>query len=223
MQSVILDGRLEFVLGLQTNQLSHFTMIYDQYKQQLNRLYNEFKIRPRVAWNQAKDLVVSEGEARMLAELGFDTLFLNSWTQDRAKNTNSSQASQVTQFIWRPQSSHFVEQKQLFTEIIEFDKRKQSRCFSFGFEGKEDENEFKTLIETIEHINLRSWKQKSNHLLLPFDCNFGINSIKETYSKMDAFIAFFNKYNYDNIVLEYSTTRNYVQAVHDEIPSWPVL
>jgi hypothetical protein len=70
---------------------------------------------------------------------------------------------------------------------------------------------------------MKSGQQKSHHILLPFDCDFGVHSIKEIYKKIDKFITFFNKYNFDNIVMEYSTTRNYVKAVHDEVYSWPVL
>lgn len=59
--------------------------------------------------------------------------------------------------------------------------------------------------------------------MLPFDCDFGVHSIKEIYKKIDKFVAFFNKYNYDNIVLEYSTTRSYIQSIHSDVNTWPVL
>ena len=107
--------------------------------------------------------------------------------------------------------------------MVEYDKRKPSKCFSFNFDGPEDENAFKTLIETIEFINMKSWKQKSQHLLLPFDCDFGIHSMKEVYRKMDRFVNFFNKYNYDGIVMEYSNAHNYLKSIHAEVKSWPVL
>ena len=68
------SGRLELYLGVSTNKAVSYQMMVDQYSTNLEELYQELKVRPRVAWS--KDQQLSQSEVRLLNELGFDSLLL---------------------------------------------------------------------------------------------------------------------------------------------------
>lgn len=140
-----------------------------------------------------------------MTELGYDSLLIDGHPSDTTKS----------QFIWRPQAEHFQQQKQIFVEVLK-DNKKRSKCHSFNFNPSDEVNSRKTMIDLIDDLNSQSWTKAGQQILLPFDCDFNFSNATLVYQQIDKFIDYFNKHNFDNIVIEYSSLSQYFQALSNQ-------
>jgi lysosomal alpha-mannosidase len=101
-------------------------------------------------------------------------------------------------FIWRPFSKHFGNQKQIFTSTMQ-----DHYCWIPGFWYDEKflgdepvviDEEFDTYNAPqksqviIDYITNMANNYKGNHMMMPFGCDFTFGNAKMTFENMDRLI-----------------------------------
>jgi hypothetical protein len=135
-------------------------------------------------------------------------------------------------FLWRPFSKHFGNQKQIFTSVM-----RDHYCWPKGFTYDErfgDDDPFVTnrKLDTFDADNKTMMLQKyinemagdylGNQMFIPFGCDFTFANARLNFDQMDKLIAYFNEHNTANITLMYSTPGAYIDSLYKQDLTWPV-
>lgn len=124
------------------------------------------------------------------------------------------------EFLWRPFSKHFGTQKQILTSIF-----RDHYCWVPDFQVN-DQDTFET-DESLESFNAKQKMIKfinyihefvvtvhrTNHLILPWGCDFSFQNAAQNYQEMEKVIGYINKNNKVNMKLLMSTPQRYVDAL----------
>lgn len=193
-------------------------------------LKKEFDFIPKSGWlmNSAGH---SSTNARLYADMGIETLFLGSLSQNEMEKRYKDKS---LNFLWKPSMLNFGHQKQLLVSTF-----KDSYCWPTGFKYDErfydtgDDlfqpdatlstfNAEKKSVELINYVQGLANHHKERHILLPWGCDYAFQNARENFEQMDKIIQFTNRLNNKNITFMYSTPSNYAQELKKDNISWPV-
>jgi lysosomal alpha-mannosidase len=188
-------------------------------------LKNEFGVRPRTGWH-LDSFGHSSTNARLFADFGFEAQFFA--RSDRLDKEQKFK-DRAMDFLWRPHAKHFGSQKQILTSIF-----RDHYCWIPDFQVN-DQDSFED-DETLESFNADSKMHKfikyihefivtvhrTNHLILPWGCDFAFQNAAQNYQEMEKVINYVNKHNKFNMKVMMSTPGRYVDALKATNTVWPV-
>lgn len=105
----------------------------------------------------------------------------------------------------------------------------------FGFDIRDDTNndtafiinqDFETFnadwktVEFMKLVDRYASIYRTNHIAIPFGCDFHYQDAKQTFKSIDRMIKYINS-KYTNVTLKYSTPSEYLSAVYASDISWP--
>ena len=177
MRGLVKNGQIEFANGGWVGSDEACPNYEDLYNNMLighQFLQNEFGTTPSVGWH-LDSFGHSSTNARLFADLGFEAMFVARHDKSEQKIRDEKKSYE---FLWRPNSANFGNQKQILTSIF-----RDGYCFVPGFKQEDDnidddktlrsfnaEQKMRTLINYI-HNKLVPTHQ-GNHILLPWGCDF---------------------------------------------------
>ena len=200
-------------------------------------LKSEFGVVPRIGWS-IDPFGHSSANARLFADMGFDA-----WYMARLDYQDKDQrlADKSMNFLWRPFSKHFGNDKEIFTGVM-----RDHYCWAPGFTYDErfpGEDPFET-DETLDTFNARrkaaqlrdyilemAKGYRGNHLMIPFGCDFTFANARMNFQEMDKIINYFNEHNRETaggadnqtaIRVFYSTPGQYTEALRKQDVVWPL-
>ena len=127
VKKFISDGRFEIVNG----GWSMHDEAAPHYEDMINNMYfghqflkDEFGVTPRIGWH-IDPFGHSNANPRLFHDLGFDAwIFARLDYEDK----NEREANKAMNFLWRPFSKHFGDQKEIFTAVM-----RDHYCWAPGF------------------------------------------------------------------------------------------
>lgn len=127
MKSLIQNGQIEFANGGWVGSDEACPNYEDLYNNMLlghQFLQNEFGTTPSVGWH-LDSFGHSSTNARLFADLGFEAMFVA--RHDKSEQSTRDE-NKSYEFLWRPNSANFGNQKQILTSIF-----RDGYCFIPGF------------------------------------------------------------------------------------------
>jgi hypothetical protein len=117
VRQLIKEGRLEFVNGgwsMHDEACPHFEDMINNMMKGHQFLLHEFGVKPRIGWH-IDPFGHSSANPRLFADMGFEGWFFarldHADRDERLKDKSMN-------FLWRPFSEHFGNQKQIFTSVM---------------------------------------------------------------------------------------------------------
>jgi len=171
----------------------------------------------------------SAANPRLFHDLGFDAWF---FARIDYQDKNEREANKAMNFLWRPFSKHFGDQKEIFTSVM-----RDHYCWPSGFTYDERDSHDDPFVSNKKSTSFNADKKSDqllsyiidmegnylgNHMLIPFGCDFSFANAKMNFEQMDSLIKFFNSYNDQNVTLLYSTPREYLDSLYAQNLTWPV-
>ena len=193
-------------------------------------LLKELGAVPRIGWH-VDPFGHSTANPRLFADMGFDA-----WMFARISWDDKDQRlkDQSMNFLWRPMKEHFGNQKEIFTAVMQ-----DHYCWSQGmwYDEREDLtnddpvvddprlddfNADDKVVQFEDYIKDMNDNYRGNHMMVPMGCDFTHANARQAFENMDRFINYFNSHTDENIVLQYSTPGEYLDALHAQDLTWPV-
>lgn len=231
LKQLIKAGRFEFVnagWSMHDEACPHYEDMINNMMKGHEFLKGEFGVVPRIGWH-VDPFGHSSANPRLFADMGFEAwMFARLDHQDRDQRLENKSMN----FLWRPFSKHFGNQKQIFTGAM-----RDHYCWASGFwyderfpqddpfivnKNLDTYNAKKKTIDFAKYINEMAGDYRGNHMLVPFGCDFTFANAKMNFNQMDTLIDYFNAHNEANITLLYSTPGEYIDALKKQDITWPV-
>ncbi|CAF4002973.1 unnamed protein product [Adineta steineri] len=225
------SGRLEFISGgwcMNDEGTTHYNSIIDQHSLGLQFLNDQFGEcgRPKIGW-QIDPFGHSREQASLLAQMGFDGLFVGRADYQDLQKRNTTKSMEM---IWKA-SANLGRQSWLFTGIL---PRRYSTpaTFSFDFIAPDDPiiddvnlpdynvpERVQTFIETAQN---ESMEYATNHIIMTFGGDFQYQNALANYKNLDKLIKYVNdqQINGSNVNVFYSTPSCYLYALNKVNRSW---
>jgi len=86
----------------------------------------------------------------------------------------------------------------------------------------DDFNADDKIVQFEDYIKDMNDNYRGNHMMVPMGCDFTHANARQAFENMDRFINYFNSHTDENIVLQYSTPGEYLDALHAQEITWPV-
>jgi len=205
------------------------------YEDMINNMYighkwlqDEFGVIPRIGWH-VDPFGHSNANPRLFADMNFDAWF---FARLDYEDKNQRLANKEMNFLWRPFSEHFGDEKQIFTSAM-----RDHYCWPEGFWYDErwytDDpmvadpdldtyNADSKLQQLLSYIIDMEGDYLGDHMFIPFGCDFSFANARMNFDQMDLIIEYFNKHNNQNITTLYSTPEAYIDALYSQNITWPV-
>ena len=157
--------------------------------------------------------------------MGYEANFISKIDESKKAILEQKQAFE---FVWRPQYEHFGNRKDILNSLIKGD----GYCYPTGFSETMDQVEtdmtlesFNGLLELIKFTNQIHKiyaNHKTQHIAVPWGCDFGYENAKDLFRQYDTMIQYFNKNNKHNFTIMYSTPQRYLNEFKKVNPKVPV-
>jgi hypothetical protein len=72
-----------------------------------------------------------------------------------------------------------------------------------------------------DYLNGMASVYRGNHIMITMGCDFTYANAKMDFENTDRLIQYFNANNDQNMILQYSTPGEYLQALHSQNITWP--
>jgi len=197
-------------------------------KKGLDWLKKEFDYVPKVGW-MVDSFGHSAANARIFADLGLESVVFARWDPPDKKRRTEEQS---LNFLWRPFSTHFGDQKQLLVSLL-----RNHYCWPAGFavdERYDSDDPFITnpkykAFNAISKSNflinyVQDWanERSETHIMVPWGCDFTYANAKLNYDELEKILPFINRYNEKNITFLQSTPEEYFDALKHENLKYPL-
>ncbi|XP_039250452.2 lysosomal alpha-mannosidase-like [Styela clava] len=232
VQSLVQQGRLEFILGgwcMNDEAATHYNAIIDQMSLGLQFLNDTFGVcaRPRVAW-QIDPFGHSREQASLFAQMGFDGLFFG--RLDFADKELRSKEKRMEE-IWRGSESLDSASADLLTGVNE-NGYGPPKGFCFDEYCSDDpimddpnleDNNVEDKVKYFEDAaRLQAGHFKTNHIMMTMGSDFQYSNAHKWYKNLDKLIKYVNAAKDSNISVFYSTPSCYLYALNQANKEWNV-
>ena len=230
VRDLIGEGRFEFVNGgwsMHDEASPHYEDMINNMWHGHEWLKNMFNVIPKIGWH-VDPFGHSTANPRLFHDMGFEAWFFA--RLDYADSANRKN-NQEMNYLWRPMSEHFGNDKQIFTSAM-----RDHYCWISGFwydERFDGDDPFVTDM-TLDTFNapekvallvqyITEWAEdyRGNQVYMPFGCDFTFANAKMNFQFMDNMIDYFNEHNDANMTMFYSTPGQYIDALKKENITWP--
>lgn len=202
-------------------------------------IYDEFGVRPTVAWSIDPFGHSKEIEA-MYSDMGFDAFGINRvHYADKEQRTKN----QKLEFVWRGSSSegaksdmfiHMMDNHYCSPKECDFFSNSSGECLywkddDLWFQDNAELPTFKVNMEEkaqafVDMVKTRAtYYDNGNNLLITWGCDFTFLSAPVSYENMDRLIKYVNA-NEDRfgVHVQYAVFSDYIKAVHQHKKQWDV-
>ncbi|KAK8799679.1 hypothetical protein WA158_006227 [Blastocystis sp. Blastoise] len=240
VRELVRNGQLELNLGgwvMADEATTHYEDIINEMTLGSKFIYDEFGIRPTVAWH-VDPFGHSSQVASLYSQMGFDTFTFWRIHYDDVENRKKTKN---LEFIWRGSKSS-GEESDIFTHYLESSYIAPNECDFFsrsiGEAYMDTDNKkwvqwdnslptFKSQLEEQGEDFARmvreriTWFDNGNNLLIPWGADFTFVNAEVPYENMDHFMDYINS-NQDkyHIKLHYGVLSDYIKVVNQHKKQW---
>ncbi|XP_017876463.1 lysosomal alpha-mannosidase isoform X1 [Ceratina calcarata] len=229
VRNLINEGRLEIINGgwsMNDEAVTHYHSLVDQYTWGFRRLNDTFGscARPHIGW-QIDPFGHSREQASLLAQLGFDGMFLGRLDyQDK----NHRLASKTMEFIWKGSPS-LGTRADLFTVAL-YNTYSPPPGFCYDVLCRDepiiddpdspDYNVKERVEALLNYANRQAASYKTNNVIFTMGEDFNYQQAEFWFSNLDKLIRYVKELNGTEVNIFYSTPSCYLKAVHDTKLQW---
>ncbi|CAG5117924.1 unnamed protein product, partial [Candidula unifasciata] len=233
VQSLVSQGRLEFILGgwcMNDEAATHYSAIIDQHKLGFEYLRLNFGDcgRPKIGW-QIDPFGHSREQASLFAQFGFDGLFFGRLDyQDKLKR----QGDKSMEFVWKGSPNNLGDVSDLFTGVLPLGYGPPGGyCFDISCGPDSvikddprlhDYNVQQMVDGFIQTVNQEAAWYRTNHLIATMGSDFNYVQAHMFFKEMDKLIEYVNARQAvgSNINLLYSTPSCYLKQLNNDNLTW---
>ena len=186
---------------------------------------DNFGVKPRVGW-QIDPFGHSNTNARLFAEMGFDSLFFARLDyQDKEKRLNDKEL----EFVWRPVNNSLGPQTQILTHVL-YQHYSAPRGFDFEISSNDpswinnasyNSNAKEEAAALMKQLDDRAKHYMTDEIMVLFGDDFHYMDAENNYRSLDNMIAYMNEHHSENYTFFYSTPSQYTDAIAKHNVSWP--
>jgi len=230
LKQYVAEGRWEFVnagWSMHDEACPHYEDMINNMWVGHDFLKGEFGVTPRIGWH-IDPFGHSSANPRLFADMGFEAWFFArlDWADKDVR-----EAEESMNFLWRPFSKHFGDEKQILTSAM-----RDHYCWITGFwyderfdgddpvvtdRNLDTFNADEKVQMLVEYITDMNENYKGNQMYMPFGCDFTFANAKMNFENMDRMITYFNAHNTANMTMFYSTPGQYVDSLKVQNITWP--
>ncbi|XP_017767636.1 PREDICTED: lysosomal alpha-mannosidase-like isoform X2 [Eufriesea mexicana] len=230
VRNLINEGRLEIISGgwtMNDEATTHYQSLVDQYTWGFRRLNDTFGscARPHIGW-QIDPFGHSREQASLLAQLGFDGMFLGRLDyQDKANRLKEK----TMEFIWKG-SPNLGTKADLFTVAL-YNTYSPPPGFCYDVlcndepiiddPDSPDYNVDERIHAFMQYVVDQSKVYRTNDVILTMGGDFTYQQAEMYFFNMDKLIRYVTEKYSSHVNIFYSTPSCYLKAVHLTNSQWP--
>eukprot|EP00029_Vermamoeba_vermiformis_P007896 TRINITY_DN3546_c0_g1_i1.p1 TRINITY_DN3546_c0_g1~~TRINITY_DN3546_c0_g1_i1.p1 ORF type:complete len:1137 (-),score=300.82 TRINITY_DN3546_c0_g1_i1:18-3428(-) len=218
LKKLIDNKQFEFVAGgwVQNDEANaHYHQVIDQVTEGHQYLWENFKVKPRVAW-QIDPFGHSSLTPSLFAKAGFDALVINRIHFD---TKTKYKAAKHMEFIW-----HGLNQAdaKIMTHVLHTHySAPQGFDFEESWMTTTDENKAKRARELVNILTSRGQVYRTDNLLVPWGDDFKFVDAAKQFNNMDPLVKYINANPDFGVNIQYSTLSRYFDALNKAKTEFP--